>query len=81
MVIGAVVIGQLVADMFKQVFIELMRKLSWRVHVVNYYFENILKFFYFTQIQIFGLVDMRFCSSVNRESNATHDCDHHALRY
>jgi hypothetical protein len=39
MVIGAVVIGQLVADMFKQVFIELMRKLSWRVHVVNYYLK------------------------------------------
>jgi hypothetical protein len=39
MVIGAVVIGQLVVDMFKQVFIELMRKLSWRVQIVNYYLK------------------------------------------
>ena len=80
MVIGAVVIGQLVVDMFKQVFIELMRKLSWHVHVVNYYLK-IFEIFLLTQIQIFGLVDMRFCGSVNRESNPTHDCDHHALRY
>jgi hypothetical protein len=40
MVIGTDVIGQLVVDMFKQVFIELMRKLSWRVHVVNYYLKK-----------------------------------------
>jgi hypothetical protein len=39
MVIGAAVIGQLVVDMFKQVFIELMRKLSWRLQVVNYYLK------------------------------------------
>ena len=40
MVIGAVVIGQLVVDIFKQVFIELVRTLTWRADFVNYYFEN-----------------------------------------
>ncbi len=39
MVIGTGVIGQLEVDMFKQVFIELIQKLSWRVHVVNYYLK------------------------------------------
>jgi len=39
MVIGTGVIGQLEVDMLKQVFIELMRKLSWRVQVVNYYLK------------------------------------------
>ena len=48
MVIGTDVIGQLVVDMFKQVFIELMRKVAWRADVVNYYFENILKFFIYS---------------------------------
>ena len=51
MVIGTVVIGQLVVDMFKQVFIELIQRLSWRVHLVNYYlkiFQDFLIVFDFT---------------------------------
>jgi len=39
MVIGTDVIGQLVVDMFKQVFIELIWKLSWGADFVNYYLK------------------------------------------
>jgi hypothetical protein len=44
MVIGTDVIGQLVVDMFKQVFIELVLTVTWRADFVNYYFENISRF-------------------------------------
>jgi len=47
MVIGTGIIGQLVVDMFKQVFIELVRTVTWHADFVNYYFENISRFFDF----------------------------------
>jgi hypothetical protein len=47
MVIGTAVIGQLVVDMFKQVFIELVGTVTWRPDFVNYHFENISRFFDF----------------------------------
>jgi len=45
MVIGTDVIGQLVVDMFKQVFIELVLTITWLPDFVNYYFKNISRFY------------------------------------
>jgi hypothetical protein len=51
MVIGTGIVGQLAADMFKQVFIKLVWKVAWRAEVVNYFLKIFQSFSFFLEFK------------------------------